>query len=173
MAPLTIYGPTSANYDETDRPIIMNDWVHENTSVAFKEELSGAIPLADSLLLGGQGNYKCSALDPECCNSCFSVNPFTGKPKCGPGIDPEFCCTPNPLCIQGGKQLAGSTYTKTFVKGKKYLMKLINGSAGAMFIFSIGGHELEVNHTDLVPIHQYKTDSLFIGICESRVSSCL
>jgi len=158
MAPLTIYGPTSANYDEADMPIIMNDWVHENTSLAFKQELGGGVPLADSLLLGGHGNYKCSDLDPDCCSQCRN---------CAPGVDSEFCCNPNPLCTQGGKQLTGSTYTKTFVKGKRYLMKLINGSAAAMFIFSIDGHDLEVVQTDLVPIVPFKTDSLFIGIGES------
>lgn len=161
MAPLTIYGPTSANYDEADTPIIMNDWVHENTSVAFKEELAGGIPLADSLLLGGQGNFKCSDLDPNCCNSCRPCAPNST-------VDLEFCCTPNPLCTQALQQRKGSTYTKTFEKGKRYLMKLINGSAGAMFHFSIDGHDLEVVQTDLVPIVPFKTDSLFIGIGESH-----
>jgi hypothetical protein len=29
LGPLTIYGPTSANYDHQVSPIIMSDWLHQ------------------------------------------------------------------------------------------------------------------------------------------------
>ena len=41
---------------------------------------------------------------------------------------------------------------------------MINSSAEAMFIFSIDGHDLTVVQTDLVPIHPYQTQSIFVGI---------
>lgn len=166
MGGLTIYGPSSGSWDETDDPILINDWVHENTSIAFKQELTGGIPRADTLLLGGKGKYACRDNDPYCCISC---NPR--KAPCPPGVAPEFCCQPSLLCFSNhstsGVQLEGSTFQKNFTEGTRYLLKLVGSSAEAMFIFSIDEHELEVIQTDLVPIHTYTTDSLFIGIGKS------
>lgn len=162
--PLTIYGPSSANWDETFTPIMMQDWVHENTSVAFKAELSGAVPLADSILLGGTNVFKCDALDPHCCQNCKT---------CQIGTDAQFCCTPDPRCFRPTLQpdgtiapvkQQGSRFTKVFEKGKRYLLQLINASADASFIFAIDNHDLLVIAADLVPIEPYVTDSVFLGI---------
>ena len=182
MGPLTLYGPSSASYDETSTPILINDWTHQNTSVAFRQELAGGIPVMDDILLGGKGNFRCSDLDPLCCNSCSNVtrgpNP---QPKCPTNVpldqrvDPQFCCTPSEHCIKTVNgtqtQIGGSTFTLSFVKGKRYLLKLINSSAESMFIFMIDGHDFQVVATDLVPIQTYTTDSLFIGIgkCSATV----
>ncbi|KAK5124046.1 hypothetical protein LTR85_002243 [Meristemomyces frigidus] len=164
--PLTIYGPSSANFDEAFTPLFMQDWVHGNTSDAFKEELTGGIPVADSLLLGGLNKFKCSNQDLLCCNSCSNT---TNECK----INAEFCCQPDPRCTANitlpnglnttAKQVGG-TYSQTFQTGKRYLFKLINTSAEAMFIFMIDGHDLLVIEADLVPIRPYLTDSIFIGI---------
>lgn len=54
------------------------------------------------------------------------------------------------MCFKDGKKLTGSTFSSTLVEGKKYLLKLIHASAGAMFTFMIDEHELEVIQTDLV-----------------------
>ncbi|KAK6393792.1 hypothetical protein LTR65_002169 [Meristemomyces frigidus] len=142
--PLTIYGPSSANFDETFTPLFMQDWVHDNTSVAFREELTGGIPVADSLLLGGLNKFKCSNQDPLCCNSCSSTTNEYGTHQTAPQ--------------------KGGTYSQTFTPGKRYLFKLINTSAEAMFIFMIDGHDLLVIEADLVPIRPYSTDSIFLGI---------
>ncbi|KAK4615403.1 Laccase-2 [Fulvia fulva] len=166
--PLTIYGPSSSNWDETFTPIMMQDWVHENTSIAFQQDLAGAIPIGDSLLLGGTSSYKCSALDPYCCSSCNST-----RTACKAGMDPAFCCDPDDRCFKSVTNADGSVstvrqsggiYAKTFEAGKRYLFQLINASADAMFIFAIDDHELEVIEADLVPIKPYKTDSVFIAI---------
>lgn len=148
---------------------MMQDWVHENTSVAFKQELGGAIPIADSILLGGLNNFKCDALDLFCCRSCDLKN-------CKQGTDVDFCCKPDHRCyrptlLPNGtlvqqKQIGG-TFNRTFVEGKRYLLKLINASADAMFIFAIDDHDLLVIAADLVPIKPYVTDSLFVAIGES------
>lgn len=93
--PLTIYGPSSDDWDETFEPIMMQDWVHDNTSVAFKQELAQAIPVADGLLLGGTNTYKCSSLDTSCCSSCSRATCDQDK-----GEDLAFCCTPDERCYK-------------------------------------------------------------------------
>lgn len=163
MAPLTIYGPSSAEYDETTRPILMNDWVHENTSVAFRQELSAGIPVADSLLLGGTGTFLAPSNDNQSCSTCGARNP------CPPqaGVNPEYCCKPLDKCtksVANWNKSTGGPFATKFVEGKRYLLKLINGSAGSSFIFMIDEHDLEIIATDLVPIEPYSTDSIFIGI---------
>ena len=137
--------------------------MHENTSVAFREELTGGIPVANSILFNGTNTYKCADNDPHCCSLCTNT-----PAKCAHGVDPEFCCTPDERCFKDVNGVSvkqtGGISKKIFEEGKRYLFKLINSSAEAMFIFSIDDHELEVIATDLVPIHPYTTDSLFIGI---------
>ena len=51
-----------------------------------------------------------------------------------------------------------------FKKNKKHIMRLINGSAGASYIFAIDGHNFTVISNDLVAIEPFNTSSLFIGI---------
>lgn len=161
--PLTIYGPSSNDWDETFTPIMMQDWVHENSSIAFKQELAKAIPVGDGLLLGGVNQFKCSSLDPKCCDACNSATCDIAE-----GENPEYCCTPDPSCfktVNGVKTiLKGSKYNQTFEEGKRYLLQLINASSESMFIFSIDDHDFEVIAADLVPIVPYKTDSVFVAI---------
>ncbi|KAL1636233.1 hypothetical protein SLS56_001212 [Neofusicoccum ribis] len=52
----------------------------------------------------------------------------------------------------------------TFQAGKRYLIRLINSSAGAAFIFSIDGHKMKVISTDFVPIEPYETNAVLINI---------
>ncbi|CAK1368130.1 Laccase-2 [Cercospora beticola] len=161
--PLTIYGPSSDDWDETFTPVMMQDWVHENTSVAFKQELAQAIPIADSLLLGGVNQFKCSSLDPKCCVGCNRATCNINE-----GENPEFCCTPDPGCfktVNGVKTIqGGGRFNKTFEEGKRYLLQLINASSESMFIFAIDDHDLQVIQADLVPIVPYTTDSVFVAI---------
>lgn len=60
--------------------------------------------------------------------------------------------------------VTGSYFETTFQKGKKHILRLINGSAGASYIFAIDGHDLEVISNDLVAIEPFTVSSLFIGI---------
>lgn len=62
----------------------------------------------------------------------------------------------------------GSYFNTTFTKGKKHVLRLINGSAGTHYIFSIDNHNFTVVENDLVPIEPYTATSLRIGIGESR-----
>nr|ABM21605.1 laccase 2 [Monilinia fructigena] len=62
-------------------------------------------------------------------------------------------------CVGGGKK-----FELTFVKGKKYRLRLLNVGIDSHFEFAIDGHNLTVIATDLVPITPYTTDTLLIGI---------
>ncbi|KAL8637645.1 MAG: hypothetical protein Q9228_005105 [Teloschistes exilis] len=59
--PLTIHGPSSANYDVAKDPTLMTDWIHRSWFEDFQVELNGAAPLASSILLNGKGSYAGAA----------------------------------------------------------------------------------------------------------------
>lgn len=58
----------------------------------------------------------------------------------------------------------GSLYQQTFEAGKKYLIRIINGSTGLHFHFSLDNHIMTVVSMDFVPIKPYTTNSLSVGI---------
>ncbi|PWY89169.1 multicopper oxidase [Aspergillus heteromorphus CBS 117.55] len=72
------------------------------------------------------------------------------------------------IILNGHGSYAGSfperRYTKHVQPGKRYILRLINGSTDTTFIFSIDGHILRVIGTDLVPVVPYTTDHIQIGI---------
>ncbi|KAI9696288.1 MAG: hypothetical protein M1820_008211 [Bogoriella megaspora] len=156
MGGLLIHGPSSANYDEAFDPILINDWVHDNTTNVLNQELVGGVPTANSIVLNGTGTYRCSDLDPFCCNNIPASCAPARDPRCptSPATPTNRCPNPN----------IGNPYAMAFVPGKRYKLRLVNSSAGSMFLFSIDGHQLEVIATDLVAIKPYNTSSLFIGI---------
>ncbi|OQV10674.1 hypothetical protein CLAIMM_14640 isoform 2 [Cladophialophora immunda] len=51
-----------------------------------------------------------------------------------------------------------------FVKGTRYLLRLINTSVDTSFVFSIDNHKIQVIGSDLVPIVPYITDHVVVGI---------
>lgn len=53
--PMTIYGPSSANYDDAVRPILMTDWNHRSAFEDFYLELTKGPPNMSSILLNGTG----------------------------------------------------------------------------------------------------------------------
>jgi hypothetical protein len=55
-------------------------------------------------------------------------------------------------------------YTITFERAKRYLLRLINTSFEATFVFSIDNHVLQIVGSDFVPIHPYFNTSVLIGI---------
>lgn len=58
----------------------------------------------------------------------------------------------------------GTYFETTFAPKKKHVLRLVNGSAGTHFIFTIDNHTMTVIETDLVPIAPYQTTALSIGI---------
>lgn len=64
LGPLTIHGPSTANYDRPVDPILMTDWNHRSGFQDFQTELSGKPPVMESILLNGNGLF-CHVLFPE------------------------------------------------------------------------------------------------------------
>ena len=55
--PMTIYGPSSANYDEAKDPILMTDWNHRSAFSDYYQEITPGLgpPPMTSILLNGRG----------------------------------------------------------------------------------------------------------------------
>lgn len=58
----------------------------------------------------------------------------------------------------------GTYFETTFAPKKKHVLRLINGSAGTHYIFTIDSHNMTVIENDFVPIEPYNTSALSIGI---------
>lgn len=83
---------------------------------------------------------------------------------------------PNPLSFARGDSVVvnghghnpstgtGTYFETTVAPKKKHVLRLINGSAGTHFVFTIDNHTMTVIETDLVPIAPYQTTALSIGI---------
>ncbi|KAM5346271.1 hypothetical protein ACJ41O_009276 [Fusarium nematophilum] len=57
--PITIFGPSSANYDEGRDPILITDWNHRSAFQDWERELTQkpTFPRMNSILINGVGNY--------------------------------------------------------------------------------------------------------------------
>ncbi|KAJ9131774.1 Laccase 2 [Pleurostoma richardsiae] len=59
VGPITIYGPSSSNYDEGRNPILITDWSHRSAFQDWQRELVPlpSFPTMNSVLLNGVGNF--------------------------------------------------------------------------------------------------------------------
>lgn len=56
--PMTIHGPSTANYTKAIDPILMTDWNHRSGFQDFQKELENkGPPNMDSILINGIGSY--------------------------------------------------------------------------------------------------------------------
>ena len=57
LGPLTIYGPSSADFDEAIYPILMTDWNHQSAFKLFYQEITPGLgpPSMTNILLNGTG----------------------------------------------------------------------------------------------------------------------
>ncbi|KAK0715335.1 multicopper oxidase-domain-containing protein [Lasiosphaeris hirsuta] len=57
--PITVFGPSSANYDEGRDPIIVTDWNHRSAFEDWQRELvpKPSFPKMNSVLINGAGNF--------------------------------------------------------------------------------------------------------------------
>lgn len=137
--PLVFHGPTAADWDEEwETPLMITDWGHDSAFAVFSQELLASDP-ANRNVTPPVGDSI--LLNGHGHYNCSLSNDAS---RCAPGF--------------------GSYYTQTFQKGKRYLIRLINSSAGAAFIFSIDGHKMKVISTDLVPIEPYETNAVLLNI---------
>jgi FtsP/CotA-like multicopper oxidase with cupredoxin domain len=64
----------------------------------------------------------------------------------------------------GRFQNGGDYFRQKFEAGKRYLIRIINGSSNMHFQWSIDNHEFTVVSADFVAIEPYKTNYLSVGI---------
>ncbi|OMP86506.1 Laccase-2 [Diplodia seriata] len=132
--PLVFHGPTSADWDEEWETPLM-------MTDWVHDSAFGIFPTKE--LRGVIPNGDSILLNGHGHFNC-SLDPLNDPSRCAPGH--------------------GSYYNRTFQKGKKYLIRLINTSVGAAFIFSIDGHKMKVISTDFVPIEPYETNAVLLNI---------
>ena len=56
LGPLTIFGPSAAQYDDALDPWLVTDWSHQSAFTSFNKELTNPPPKLDTVLLNGRGN---------------------------------------------------------------------------------------------------------------------
>lgn len=77
LGPMTIYGPSSANYDDAKEPILMTDWNHRSAFEDFFNEMKGRKPNMTSSLMNGRGYFECSVLEREAGNCTTPPKKYT------------------------------------------------------------------------------------------------
>ena len=133
LGPLTIFGPSSAQWDDALDPWLVTDWSHASAFTSYTHELHAPPPpQMDTILLNGTGTYNCT--------SWSTKNP--GQP------------CPQTLGI----------FEAIFRRGRSYLVRLINTSAAAAFVFSVDKHMMKVIGADFVSIKPYYTEAVYVGI---------
>lgn len=133
--PMTIHGPSSGSYELAKDPFLMTDWSYRN---AFDE---WAYSLRNE-----------TKVDRPAMRSILLNGKGQYVPTMAEFQNPQFNVREVPK------------YTTVFQRGKRYLLRLINTSVDATFIFSIDDHMITVVGADFVPIHPYTTNSVLVGI---------
>ena len=67
--PMTLHGPSAADYDEAIAPMMFNDWSHESAFQDHFQERHGVQPTMVTNLLNGRGYFNCTLAgysDDEC-----------------------------------------------------------------------------------------------------------
>jgi hypothetical protein len=80
LGPLTIYGPTSSNFDKALDPLIVRDWNHRSAFTDFYKELGingSRPPQMTSIILNKSGKYNCTS--DEQAQNCTKPPPITTK----------------------------------------------------------------------------------------------
>ncbi|KAF2729978.1 hypothetical protein EJ04DRAFT_501328 [Polyplosphaeria fusca] len=136
LGPMTLHGPTWQPFDESKYPLLMTDWGHNSAFEALYPDINLKNP---SILLNGTGNITRTNKDW----------PHPLDPPKQYTLHFEDAVVP----IEGGK-----------TRPKRYLMRIINTAFDSTFVFSIDNHKLNVVGADFVPIHNYTTTHILVGI---------
>ena len=134
--PMVIYGP-----DDTDDvidlgPVMLADWYHNNYTYLIDQTMA-----PDAVL--STGGPKAPTSNNNLINGKMNYD-------CSQTSLP---CTPN----------AGLSKF-TFQSGRLHKLRLINSGAEAVQKFSIDGHNFTVIANDYVPVQEYETDHISLGI---------
>ena len=168
---MTIYGPSSANYDEAIDPLLVTDWNHRSAFTDFSKLITykeNEPPSMTSVLLNGIGRL----IAPSLCIDGQTSNAYLGEYPCNQTeIDSEICRSPKPkhnITFTEVQYILSLLWCLlSDYQGKKYLLRLINTSVDTTFIFSIDNHTMQVVGSDFVPIHPYMKNHVLVGIGDS------
>lgn len=140
-------------------------WYHSHLSAQYGDGILGALVINGpatsnyDIDLGSytvtDWYYQTAFVESDIANINFN-NPTPSGPLPGDNI-----------LVNGTNKNAsgGGAYGKvSIVKGKKYLLRLINTSMDAAIRVSLDGHPFTVVSADLVPIVPYPADWVLIGI---------
>ncbi|KAF6834998.1 multicopper oxidase [Colletotrichum musicola] len=135
QAPITIHGPTSAQYDEAIDPIIVTDWLHNSAFAALYVQV-----YERDILFGGPNN------------TVGDISRFNDA------LTPDLP-VPKPYEIHF-EPIGDNPDTKA----KRYLLRVINTAWDSTFVFSIDNHYLEVVETDFVPVEKFTVTEVLVSI---------
>lgn len=140
-------------------------WYHSHFSAQYGDGLLGALVINGpatsnyDIDLGSytvtDWFYKSAFVESIVANANLQANP---------GLPPP---AGDNILVNGTNKNSngGGAYGRvSIVKGKKYLLRLINTSMDAMIRVSLDGHRFTVVSSDLVPIIPYTTDWVLLGI---------
>lgn len=140
-------------------------WYHSHLSAQYGDGLLGALVINGPTTANYDvdlGSYTVTDwfYQSAFVESIIANNNLNSIPPAGPPAGDN-------ILINGTNKNAdgGGAYGKvSIVKGKKYLLRLINTSMDAMIRVSLDGHRFTVVASDLVPITPYTTDWVLLGI---------
>ena len=171
--PLTIYGPSSANYDEAVRPTLMTDWNHRSAFQDFYKELTIGPPTMSNILLNGTGMlavWIAHILERSYSDLDRPIHVYSRRDRKRHDLR-EITIKVHNHFSEGllFRKCVVGPHDDSDCEGKKYLLRLINTSVDSTFVFAIDNHDITVMSSDFVPIVPYKTDSVLIGIGKDPV----
>lgn len=138
-------------------------WYHSHLSAQYGDGLLGALVINGPATSNYDVDLGSYTVTDWFYKSAF-VESIQANANLQLGLGPP---AGNNILINGTNQNTngGGTYDKvSIVKGKKYLLRLINTSMDAMIRVSLDGHPFTVVASDLVPIVPYTTDWVLLGI---------
>jgi FtsP/CotA-like multicopper oxidase with cupredoxin domain len=137
-------------------------WYHSHYSLQYSDGMYGPLTIhgptssnwdesIDPILLGDH-NHRSAFED-------YYQEQFSGPKRPPPKM--------TSILVNGRGSYAGilpERYNKTVEAGKRYLLRLINTSTDTTYVFAIDNHNFTVVEADFVPVENYTTDHLAIGI---------
>jgi FtsP/CotA-like multicopper oxidase with cupredoxin domain len=138
-----------------------SSWYHSHFSLQAWEGVLGGITIhgpASANYDEDLGNLFLTDFSYQTADELYSFAESVGPPQMDTGLI-------NGTNV-GNNGTTGKRFEKTFVKGKKYLLRIVNSAIDSLFKLSLDNHTLTVISTDFVPIQPYQTDVLSIGIAQ-------
>ncbi|KAK2732340.1 hypothetical protein FQN57_002941 [Myotisia sp. PD_48] len=134
-----------------------SSWYHSHYSLQYTDGLFGPITIH-----GPSSDEYDESIDPLLMTDHVHKSAFElYKPGGGP-------VTMESQLINGKglhkTETTGTRYSTVVQKSKKYLLRLINASTDATWVFSIDDHKFTVVGSDFVAVQPYERDQLAIGI---------